>query len=327
MKRMLPALCVLLAACHSKPDATASSQSTSGAHIEPGREPPPPLPAAYEATFTQPIRVPMPLIEASINGQLPEHDSQPRSSLTRPGASPSLEASLEVWRDPVEARFEGDSLHVDVPLRYAAKFTAKLKNPFGGKWLTVARDADWGTAAEPQRVTLHVRTRVEITPSWELRLHTEVDPPAHGPAPNTKVCTSGAFKLCVTADTLAPEVRRRIDAEIVPRIRDELQKLDRRMESTVNLRVRAEQLWQRAAQPRSLGQYDRYSRIEPQHAALELEGNSEEIVLQPAVAGRVSFYEGKPEAAPAGPLPERVQLSALPSRRVQDARLFALDVF
>jgi hypothetical protein len=262
-----------------------------------------------------------------VNAQLADHETHPTALLTQPNASPAIEASYEIWRDPVTVQFDsnGSDLHVEVPLRYAAKFSARLKNPFGGKWLKIAQDADWGTADEPQRVTLRVHTHVEITPNWELQLHTEVEPPEHGAPPAGNLCTGGAFRLCISADSLAPEVRRRIDAEIVPRIKAELENLDRQIESKVNLRVRAEQIWQQVTQPRALGEYDRFSVIEPQQAALELQADGDEIVMTPAVAGRVTFHQGRPPGADAPPLPDRVPLAALPSEHKQDSRVFAID--
>jgi hypothetical protein len=170
-----------------------------------------------------------------------------------------------------------------------------------------------------------VHTHVEITSNWELHLHTEVEPPDHGAPPDSKLCTGGAFRLCISADSLAPEVRRRIDAEIVPRIKAELETLDRRIESTVNLRVRAEKVWQQLTQPRALGEHDRFSVIEPRQAALDLRAENDEIILEPAIDGRVTFHQGRPPAAVAPPLPDRVALDALPGERTQDTRVFAID--
>jgi hypothetical protein len=221
--------------------------------------------------------------------------------------------------------FDGETLHAEVPLRYAARFSARIKNPFGGKWLRVAQDEPWGTAEDPQRATLHVHTRVEITPQWELHLHTEVDAPEHGPPPGGELCTSGMFKLCITKDSLAPEVRRRLEAELVPRIREELDKLDRQIEDKVQLRARAERLWRALPAPRALGAYDRYTTLMPQRAGLELHAGEGEIVIEPAVFGTLTTHQGTPPALEAPALPDRQPLAELPPERSQDDRLFSLD--
>lgn len=316
-----------MVACGGGQAAPASAPGetrTSGAESQP-EVAPPPLPAAREATFVQAVHVPLRLLESSIEAQLPEHETQPKKLLTRKNASPALEASLDVWRDAVSVRFEGDALHVEVPLRYAVKFDAKVKNPLGGKWITVAKDEDWGTEGEPQRVTLRLTTRIEITPQWELHLRTEIAPPEHGAAPDGQLCTSGIFRLCITKDSFAPEVRRRIDAEIVPRVQHELEQLDRKIEETVALRARAERLWSGLSQPRPLGVHDQYSVILPQSAALGLQPGDAELVVEAAVHGKVTYFQGRPDAQEAPPLADKVPLEELPGERVQDPRLFSID--
>jgi hypothetical protein len=325
MRNTLAMWCLVIgAACASQAAEAPRGTSTQGAESK-QRSDPGPLPAAYDATFTQAVPIPLGLLEASINARLTEYETRERALLTRPNASPAIDASFEVWRDAVKVSFDTDTLHIDVPLRYAARFGARIKNPFGGKWLTLTRDADWGTAAEPQRMTLRVHTRVVVTPSWELQLSTEIEPPQHGPAPQGELCTSGSFKLCTPAESLAPEVRRRIDAEIVPRIREELEKLDRDIEGKVALRARTERIWQQLSQPRPLAAAGRYSALAPREAALELTGQGDMIVVQAAVSGQVSFHEGEPAPIASPPLPDRRPLAELPGERKQDSSVFAID--
>jgi hypothetical protein len=302
------------------PETAASETQSSGAESGP-----PPLPAAREASFVQSVHVPLQLLATSIEAQIPEHETQERKLLTRPNASPAIEASFEVWRDAVSVRFEGDALHVDVPLRYAVKFDAKVKNPFGGKWIKVAKDEDWGTESDPQRVTLRVTTHVEISPQWELQLSTQIEPPEHGAAPGGELCTSGIFKLCITKDSFAPEVRRRIDAEIVPRVQRELEQLDRKIEQTADLRARAERLWNGLTQPRPLGVHNQYTAIMPQRAALQLQPGDAELVVNAAVHGTLTYFQGAPAAQAAPPLADKVPFEELPGERVQDPRLFSID--
>jgi hypothetical protein len=323
MLRALACCLLLAAACagENAQPAAAGQAPSSGAEAAG----PPPLPAAREATFVQSIHVPLQLLETAIAAQIPEHETQPRKLLTRENKSPAIEASFEIWRDAVSVRYEGDNLLVQVPLRYAVKFDAKVKNPFGGKWLKVAQNEDWGTADEPQRVTLHLSTRVEINPQWELRLATEMNPPDHGAPPGGELCTSGIFKLCITKDSFAPEVRRRIDAEVVPRVQRELEQLDRKVEEAVKLRERAERMWNGLTQPRAINAHDQFSAIVPEQAAIELQGADAELVVTAAVHGKVTYTQGKPAPLAAPPLADKVGIEALEGDRVQDPRVFSID--
>jgi hypothetical protein len=314
---------VLGFACGGRAAEAAAAAQTSGAetHAEPE---PPPLPASFEGTLTQPIHIPVSLVQASIQSQLPEHETQPRTLLTRENASPAIEAEFEVWRDAVSVHADADELIVEVPLRYAAKFTARVKNPFGGKWIKVAEDAAWGTPDDPQQMTLRVRTHVEITPQWQLQLSTQVEPPEHGAPPSGQLCTSGIFKLCITKDSFAREVRERLDAELVPRIQSKLDELDRQIEDKVQLRARAERVWRQLGEPRPLGR-DQFSVVEPRQAALELHGAGDDITIEPAIYGRVTYHQGKPAAAPAPALPDKQALGQLPGERREEPGLLAID--
>lgn len=317
--------CVFGCACGGQAVEPAAAAQSSGAETSAQpTPPPPPLPAAFEGTLTQPIHIPVSLVQASIQAQLPDHESQPRTLLTRENSSPAVEAEFEVWRDEVSVHADGDSLVIEVPLRYASKFNARIKNPFGGKWIKVAEDADWGTADDPQHMTLRVRAHVEVTPQWELHLSTEVEPPEHGAPPSGQLCTGGMFKLCITKDSFASEVRKRLDAELVPRIQSKLDEIERQIEDKVQLRARAEHVWQQLTQPRPLGQ-DQFSVLEPRQAALELHGAGEELVIEPAIFGRVTYHQGKPDAAAASALPDKQALNDLPGERREEPGLLAID--
>lgn len=295
--------------------APASGEASSGAEQGHAGSKPPPLPAPFEATFTAQVRVSLRGIAALVDAQLPTHEAQGLQQLTREGKSPALEASYDIWRDPVTLRYARGALRSDVPVRYAARFNARVKSPFGG-WLTVAKNEPWGTEAAPQRVTLRVHTEVEVTEHWELRLSSRVDPPEHGPAPDGDMCTGGSFKLCIPKASVAPEVHRRIDAEIMPRMQQALADADRRLQEMVALRSRLEQAWQALAQPRRFDDYDRWAVIEPRQAALGWRADGDAIIIEPYVSARVSYYEAKPPAVVAPPLPDKSLLSALPGKRM-----------
>jgi hypothetical protein len=131
------------------------------------------------------------------------------------------------------------------------------------------------------------------------------------------MCTDGSFKLCVPKASVAPQVRRRIDAEIMPRMQHALDEADRRLQDAAALRSRLEQVWQALAQPRSVDDHDRWAVIEPRQAALGLRAEGDAIVVEPAVSARVSYYDGKPPPVAPPPLPDKSPLSALPGKRMQ----------
>jgi hypothetical protein len=311
---------LLALGCGGESEPT-SAQATSGAERGPGpsgADSPPskpqPLPAPFEATFSLPVRLPLRAIAAQLDAQLPEHEARGLGPLTAPGKSPALEASYDIWRDPVTLRYARGVLEIDVPLRYAARFNARVKSPFGG-WLTVAKNEPWGTRDDPQRVTLRVHTKVKVSKQWELRLRSKVEPPAHGAPPDGKLCTGGSFKLCVSKASIAPEVRRRLDAEIIPRMQQALDEVDQRLPALVALRSRIEQGWQLLSEPRPWDDHGRWVLVEPRQAALTLRAGGDAISVEPAVFARVSYHEAKPQPA-STPLPDKTKLSELPGEHM-----------
>lgn len=317
-RHLLVPLAMLASACGGGPEPTRSSGESSGSespHSDDSVAPPtrPPLPPPVEGTFELPVRVPLATIEELIDAVLPKHEKQGYRQWTRPGRSPAIEARYEIWRDPVKVRFSGSTLRVEVPVRYAARFHARLKNPFGGKWLRVARDEAWGTKRKPLRLRLKLRTQIEISRRWELSLKTAVEPPRHGPPPGGKICTGGGFKLCVAKSSIAPQVQKQMDAELMPRIRKAAADFDRQAVRMVALRSRVERLFKQLLRPRA-ADHGRWMMLEPKDAALSLKREGDAIVALPALSARLSYHERKPTRVVAK-LPDRASRSSLPRRR------------
>jgi len=317
MCRLVPVIAWLVCGCGdgSEPAGAEASAGAEQAASKPTTSEPGPLPAPFEATFSLRVRIPLSAIAAQIDAQLPAHEAKGMEPLTREGQSPALEASYDIWRDPVTLRYADDALHVDVPVRYAARFNARVKSPFGG-WLNIAKDEPWGTKKAPQRITLRVHTRVKLNARWELKLRSGIDAPEHGPPPDGKLCTGGSFKLCVAKSSVAPEVRQRLDAEIMPRMKQALGEVDQRLQGAVAIRSRLEQAWQALAQPRRLGDGDRWVVFEPRQVGLVLYQDGDALVVEPVVSARVSYYEGQPQVPATPPFPDRSPLSDLPGERV-----------
>lgn len=308
---------LLCCACGGGSEAASAAEASSGAEAAAtaptAPAPPPPLPAPVEGTFAFPVRVPLPIIAGLIDAALPQHESQGYQAFTQPGRSPAIEARYELWRDPVHVRFSQSTLHIEVPVRYAARFNARIKSPFGGKWMTVARDEPWGTEREPLRITLHLRTRIDISPRWKLSLETRVEPPVHGPPPSGKLCTGGAFKLCVTKASIAPEVDKRLDAELLGRLGKAAADFDRQAVKRVSLRARVQRVYRELVQPQP-AEHGRWMTLEPTAAALSLRAEGNAVVVEPALGARLRYHESKP-ATTAPPLPDRGPPSGLPDIR------------
>lgn len=311
--RRLALVALLLLGCggESKSDRPEASSGAERSSSKPG-----PLPKPLEAALTVQLRVPLSVIAREIDAQLPEHEAKDLGLVTREGKSPEITARYEVWRDPVKLHYADGALQIDVPVRYAARFDARVKNPFGGKWLTVARDEPWGSAEDPQRMGLRVHTQVDVSPSWELALSSKVDAPEHGPPPAGNICTGGGFKLCIAKSSFASEVSRRIDGEIVPRIQNALEDADRHLQDQIALRSRVEQAWQALSRPHPSDDHGRWTIVEPRQAALDLSPDGDAIRVEAAVFARVSYYESEPPAPAPSPLPDKVRRGRLPGKRM-----------
>lgn len=302
-------LCALLSShCGGGEPSEPSAETSVGAETR--AEPPPPLPAPVEGTFKLPVRLPHTLIADLVNGELPQHQADGFQQVTPPGRSPDLQAAYDIWRDPVRVSFSDSTLHLEVPLRYAARFNARVKNPFGGKWMTVARNEAWGTPEHPLRVTVRLHSRITISPDWQLTLATKVDPPEHGPPPSGKICTGGAFKLCVTKASVAPQVQRQIDAEVRNRIGKAAADFDRTAPSKLALRQRVQRIYRRLVEPKAT-EHGRFMTLAPRQAALSLRAEPGAVVVEPAVFAQLAYHDQRPRfSAPA--LPLRSAISALP---------------
>jgi hypothetical protein len=111
-------------------------------------------------------------------------------------------------------------------------------------------------------------------------------------------------------------VRQRLDAEILPRMKQALGEADRSLQGAVALRARLEQAWQALAQPRRLGDGDRWVVFEPRQVGLALRQDGDALVVEPAVFARVSYHDGQPQAPATVPFPDRSPLAELPGERV-----------
>lgn len=306
-------------ACSSEPEIGAQPAETTGAEAPVATvvpqlpPPPPPLPAPVEGTFALPVRIPLTTVGALIDAQLPDHESQPKQAITRSGSSPEIRGSFELWRDPVRVQFEDSTLIVDVPVRYAGKFDARVKNPFGGNWMTVANGEPWGTPQNPQQATLRVRTQVDISPQWTLSMRSTVEPPVHGPPPEGQICTGGGFRLCVSKASVAPTVRSRLDSEVMTRVRKAIGAFERDTVQMLSLRGQVQRVYRDLLEPKP-AEHNRWMTLTPSATALSIYVDGDDLVFEPAIAGRLTWHEDKPSVGPPA-LPDRQPMTTLVGER------------
>lgn len=273
-------------------------------------------------TFAVAIRVPLAIVREEIEKRVPTRYARGWELVTRPGESPSIEARITVWRDAVGLRVDGDVVHVELPLRYAAEVRGNAKTPFG-KSIALAKGQSWGTEAHPQSLTLRGRARVSVSDAWELGIAMTFDDPKHGDAPSGSICSAGAVQICVPKETLAPIVRKKFDAEIQKR----LAKLDalivKKARTAAALPTRAKTLWSLLGCPVPLDpavKFDcatrkavktstRWLVLDPLAADLALRGDADALVVEPRVTVRVERAEGvEPPRREVRPLPPRGKL-------------------
>lgn len=273
-------------------------------------------------TFAVAIRVPLSLIREEIEKRVPTHYARGWELVTRPGASQSIETRVSVWRDAVGLRVEGDVVHVELPLRYAAEIRGSAKTPFGNS-IALAKGQTWGTEAHPQSLTLRGSARVSVSDAWELGIAITFDDPRHGDPPSGSICSAGSVQICVPKETIAPAVRKKFDAEI----RKRLAKLDAlvvtKARKAAALPSRVKTLWGLLGCPVPLDpavKFDCTSRkavktstswllLDPLAADLALRSSGDALIVEPRVTVRVERAEGvEPPRREVRPLPARGKL-------------------
>lgn len=270
-------------------------------------------------TLSVPIRVPLAAVREEIEKRVPASYAHGWERVTKRGANPSIDARVTVWRDAIGLRVEGEVVHVELPLRYAAEIRGKAKAPFG-KSISLAKGQTWGTEAAPQRMTLRGRARIAVSDKWELDVALELDAPKHGTAPSGSLCTSGSFTICTPKDTIAPLVRKRLDAEIAKRFKRLDGVLAKHVRDTVRLPSRVETLWNLLGCPIPLDpgvKFDcgkrkapkratRWLVLEPIAADVTFRGEGDALVVEPSVTARIEHVDGTaPPRREVPPLPGR----------------------
>jgi hypothetical protein len=183
---------------------------------------------------------------------LPKTQSQDYKRVTKEGQSPQVDVKYKAWRDPITATFSGKTLKVVVPIRYAANIRAKVKNPLGSDWITVAEDETWGTAAHPQRMKVTIELALGIDDNWKVTSVSKLDGISHSKAPSGNFCAKVGINVCTSKENLAPTVQSHLNDYLVPKIQDGLKKADAEVAKAFDLQKRAQSVWAALQAPQQI---------------------------------------------------------------------------
>lgn len=212
--------------------------------------PPPPPQSVLRAT----LRLPLSELQAAVDRALPRSHAQAFHPVTPEGKSPRVELRYRVERDAVAVTQRGDRLELSLPLRYWADLRGAVKNPlpFGKRrWFPLA-EGDWGTRAAPQRITLRASVRLSVGADYGVRVATELSPLRHGPPPAGKLCVKAGIRFCTPKAGLAPMVRKRIEAEVRPRLKAAIGALERALQEQLAVAATLRSAWAQLGCPLSL---------------------------------------------------------------------------
>ncbi len=199
-----------------------------------------------------PVRAPFEQIIEHIDALLPKTQSQDYKRVTKDGDSLVLDVKYKAWRDPIEARFSGRTLTVVVPVRYAATIRGKVKSPFGNDYFPLADGQTWGTSSSPQRMRIPIELELNISDDWKVTTKSRVGKIEHGSAPKGNFCAKVGIDVCTPKSNVAGDVRANIEKFLLPQIIRELERADRAVAKSFDLRTHARQLWAGLQQPLQL---------------------------------------------------------------------------
>ena len=237
------------------------------------------------------------------------------------GKGRKVDLTYRVTRGKPDLSWSDGVLVTHLPVSYHARFKAEVKNPIplGPRWIRLTEGTDWGTAAEPQRVVLEVRTHLEISPDWRLSSRTTMSEVAFPPPPPGDICIKKGIRICVSKSTVAPSINRQIEKELAPHLRGIFGEIDQRLKSEVRLRQRMEKLWSTLQCPLRLSKAapepvcdcrnqsgpSRYLQLAPEGLFLsELSGDGRQVRATVGMSGRPTVIDGLCPSSGRRPLPE-----------------------
>lgn len=291
-----------------------------------------------------PVRAPFEKLIAQIDALLPKTQSEDYRRVTKDGDSVVVDVKYKAWRDPIEAKFQGRTLTVVVPVRYAANIRGKVKNPFGDDYFPLADGQTWGTSSSPQRIRLTVSLELSVDDEWKLKSDSKLEKIEHGSVPKGNFCAKVGIDVCTPKANLAGEIRKQIEKYLAPKIVKELGRADREIEESLDLRVHAAALWASLQKPLPLQKVGDKSCptsplgsckdaawlfIEPTSFGLsELALDDGDLGVQIGLEGKLKVATGKKPKVKVEPLPKPSKpegSTAFQLRAALDLPMSALD--
>jgi hypothetical protein len=160
------------------------------------------------------------------------------TKVSQPKANPEVETRMEARLDAPTLRIEGQSVHVEVPIRYWGELRSKARTPFGSLWLT--RGTHWGNARNPGKITLAVSVKPEIDKAWRLRTKSKLDSLTLTAPRFETLCTTTGVRICLARAQAEKLVHTVLEGELRRRIALMLSALDQRIQQRIDLRTAVE---------------------------------------------------------------------------------------
>jgi hypothetical protein len=280
---------------------------------------PTPQPGAIKGThMVVPVRVAFAEAVQRIDSMVQKTMTQDWRNVSNPKDPTQIDVRYTAWRDPIQASFDNNTLHVSVSVRYAADFRATRK--IAGKRVWITKGDSWGTKADPQVITAKFHASFAINPDFTVSAKAELDDLDFGKAPAGAVCVKALAKICVTKATIAPMVNKNLEQQIVPMVQKALDDADQQVEQALNVKAHAQQLWTLIQQPQPLaapGQANCPTELgglcktpawfvaRPESVGISqprMDGNFLRVDL--ALAGQMSVALGRKPAVSPSPLPK-----------------------
>lgn len=320
----------------SKPKPPASSphpqpkpQPKPQPRPQPRPQPQPrPDPAPGQTQIVVPVRVDFAEAVERVDAMIQKTMTQDWTTVSAKGAAVKIDVRYKVWRDPLKASFSNGTLKVEARVRYAADVRASARNPVGGGTMWITRGTTWGTASDPQVLTAKLHAKFSVQDDYSVKADVGLDDIDHGPAPTGKICVGKLVKVCMNKEQAAPQVRKNIEAQVIPRIEKALGDADKQIEKTLRLKKQAETLWSLLQQPQAIqkpGQSNCPSEVGSlcstpawlvaRPTSIGVEGprmDGKDLRVDIGVGGKLSVALGERPAVRPAPLPKLQRTTADP---------------
>lgn len=207
------------------------------------------IPSLAPSAMAVPIAIPLAELTQLMRERMVIPDMPDWKQVTESDHSPELSIRYAAELLAPRIASEGQTLRITLPVAYHGSFKARVKTPFGWMWLT--KGTNWGDAERRGLIEVEVASQLDISSAWQLTSSTSLVDVRLTPPPISKLCTSGAFKLCVPADMVTERVHRELDARVREKVASGLAEVDAQIAQRVNLPELSRMVWERLQQARA----------------------------------------------------------------------------